>query len=1331
MPSRPFTLDTGFDTNPVLPPSRETPSVDPTAGLTGAQIIEQGIDKDILGAGFRMENDVLNFVDLMSRPVYEADDSFQLETRLKEAGLWEKHRWNFIGVQSEREFLDKAQRIAQEDKDRELLASAGPAGFVAMLAAGIASPVNLLPFVGPGVRGAKAIAVGAGYGLAGGLAQEIPLQLNQETRTVEESIFSVGMSTVIGGVLGGAVGYLNRPLRQIADDMAYSTVEPTIPTSTAPSSVGAMAAPPRVSAGRMKSALGQEDEFLSQTNPVSRVLSQTTSKVGNWMMAQLADAGLQLERNVEGIATSVGGTAENRILVHWAKAAESIKTIDDTYARYYFNKQGRSTLPERLRANTVGQLDRRTKLSKREFKAEIAKAMRKGDESDIPEVAEAAAFIRKTVYDPLFEEAQKLGIYENVKINDEGDVELVGDLTYLNRDYNLEVIKAREVQFVKILADHFQGKLQADFQERLGKLLEKLAADEEMLTDVGRPLEEVARLREEFLNELKQIDESRTAAEEYVEDAIADLRSMAADRSLPEQMRKDARAKAAMMEEREGQKLAGRQEKRKQIKKRLRNLNRSYAMKTEQHGAKLDRIARLEELSLASMNRVVRGAQRFLQKLETASEENFAEELSTLKNRFAAIAKQYDSGEERISKMAADETAQLDELIAADLRQTDRAGRLSDIAEELDTVESIDRDALRALIQEGLDETLKKVNRLNGRRFSRAERLAKQVEELAPEKVQAQIERLTQASLERRAKFIDDWQANGAKPGFKIEAGSRADFDAYSRELAQTVTEKILGTNARLAGHDLIMEPRGAELARVLDIPSEQIEDFLDNDIEHLMSQYIRTLAPDIEIRKKLGEYAPDMGRNLEFQKLNQEKADVKAATTAAMQAKGATPEAIDKANAKIDKQFADVRRDLEAVIGRLRHTWGVPQDPTAAMTRLGRLAMNINVLRYMNMVVNSSIPDIGQPVMKYGLMRTFRSGWVPFIKNIAQAKFTSRELNLLGASIDLVMHSRAMAISDIGDYMVRGSKFEKAVEYISNKIGLIAAFDIWTTAMKQIAGTTANAQILDDIRFVMEGKASKKAIERLAASGIDGDTAQVIWKELQKPGGSEIVNGVLWPNTEAWDNAAGAVDAYRAAILREVNRTIVTPGAERPLMSDRTLAGRLLWQFKSFGMSSTTKTTLAGLQQRDMAVVQGLGVSLAMGALSYYIWANITGGKSLEDMNKAIADGDWGKFADEAISRSGALGILGMGQDVASTIPMVAPYVSLSGERLTRQADNDFIDALGGPTVDLLKRAHAGFGDLENFDRRKAHQIRLMAPFQNHFLLRQAYDAIERAIPE
>src|SRR5690606_29787424 len=123
------------------------------------------------------------------------------------------------------------------------------------------------------------------------------------------------------------------------------------------------------------------------------------------------------------------------------------------------------------------------------------------------------------------------------------------------------------------------------------------------------------------------------------------------------------------------------------------------------------------------------------------------------------------------------------------------------------------------------------------------------------------------------------------------------------------------------------------------------------------------------------------------------------------------------------------------------------------------------------------------------------------------------------------------------------------------------------------------------------------------------------IWKEVVENGGGERVNGVWLPNTEVWQSPAMR-RAFRAAVVKEARDTIVTPGVERPLIVDETLLGKIIFQFRSFGLSSTTKTILAGaqqLRQGDMAIVNGTILSLALGALSYYIWAVSVGGEAYE----------------------------------------------------------------------------------------------------------------------
>jgi len=345
---------------------------------------------------------------------------------------------------------------------------------------------------------------------------------------------------------------------------------------------------------------------------------------------------------------------------------------------------------------------------------------------------------------------------------------------------------------------------------------------------------------------------------------------------------------------------------------------------------------------------------------------------------------------------------------------------------------------------------------------------------------------------------------------------------------------------------------------------------------------------------------------------------------------------------------------------------------------------------------------------------------------------------------LDIVLHSRAHQIYDIGDYMVRGSKFEKGLEYATSKVGLVNLFDYWTTAMKQISGATANAKLMDSLDLVVNlngnMRETGKAMEFLASAGIDNNMASEIWKQVTRVGGGQRVNDVWWPNTEAWDNAGGAVDAYRAALVKEVDDTIITPGVERPLWMDSSLTGRMLGQFKSFGMSSVSKTMLAGLQQRDMAVLTGTMVGLAMGTLSYYIWANTVGGQAFEEMQDALANldnGGWEKFADEAINRSGNLGILGEVQDFLSTFQQTAPYVTFSGEKTTRRNGGaDWLEIFGGPSADAVKTLGQGVTDLLSEDglaQSGLHKLRTLIPLQNNFYLRQLFDAVEKAsgLPE
>lgn len=232
------------------------------------------------------------------------------------------------------------------------------------------------------------------------------------------------------------------------------------------------------------------------------------------------------------------------------------------------------------------------------------------------------------------------------------------------------------------------------------------------------------------------------------------------------------------------------------------------------------------------------------------------------------------------------------------------------------------------------------------------------------------------------------------------------------------------------------------------------------------------------------------------------------------------------------------------------------------------------------------------------------------------------------------------------------------------------------------------------------------------------------MWQEVLKNNGGAKVNGVWLPNTESWKNPDN-VRAYRSMLVREVDNGIVTPGVERPLWMDATMTGRMLGQFKSYSMSASSKVLLSGLQQRDMAFVNGVAFSLGLGALSYYTWARARGGEAETQMMNAGLD----KWADEMIDRSGVLAAISTAQQIAQRIPAVQGVASFSGTRSTRRGGDSLIGELGVPSFDLLKDVSKILTDIDDPNKSTGKTALGLLPFNNITYLSRAFDAINSAL--
>jgi hypothetical protein len=213
----------------------------------------------------------------------------------------------------------------------------------------------------------------------------------------------------------------------------------------------------------------------------------------------------------------------------------------------------------------------------------------------------------------------------------------------------------------------------------------------------------------------------------------------------------------------------------------------------------------------------------------------------------------------------------------------------------------------------------------------------------------------------------------------------------------------------------------------------------------------------------------------------------------------------------------------------------------------------------------------------------------------------------------------------------------------------------------------------------------------------------------------------------------------YRAAIGKAVDDTIVTPGLERPNWVDASTTGRLISQFRSYTLSSTFKVAYAmGQDARvgNMApILTGSAFSLALGMLSYYTWAISVGGDTqarMENELEAAINGDEDalrRWADEAINRSGLLGVLSEVQKFAERVPALAPYASLSGKPPSRSPGLNPVTEMMGPTWNLIQNSGRIAVTLDDPTRETFKLGKQMTPYQNHFLFRQGFDRVNKAI--
>ncbi len=545
-----------------------------------------------------------------------------------------------------------------------------------------------------------------------------------------------------------------------------------------------------------------------------------------------------------------------------------------------------------------------------------------------------------------------------------------------------------------------------------------------------------------------------------------------------------------------------------------------------------------------------------------------------------------------------------------------------------------------------------------------------------------------------------------------VESGGEA---AESLDAAREIVNNILGSpGGRIPVEIMPRKPvakAGPLKERVLLIPDSRIEAFLDNDIERIAQYYKRSLAPEVELVRRFGD--KDMRGVL--QSIEDDYAQLRKALD---EREFKTDKARERAALALDrKRDADIR-DIEAMRDRLLGTYKAPDDPDSFFIRATETTKRLNYIAKLGGQTLSALPDVPRAVFLTGL-RPVLGGLLSLARSPKAFKMARREVKAAGTAWDMVLNTRANSLAEITDMYGRQTAFERGLRALGNNFGLVSLMAPWNAAVKQFSGVVISSNMARVIMQMSSGKKlSAKTIQKLAVSGIDEAMAKRIATQLANH--SEDSGGIVVSGAHKWDDL-DAIDAWRSAVVKDVDRAIVTPGiGERPLWMS-TPVGQLVGQFKSFAFSSAHKITLSGLQQRDLAALNGLLLMTSMGAITYGLKETVAGRPVSDDPRIWIV---------EAIDRSGVTGYLFDVNNIIEKLTRGSIGVSAltGGPQMSRYASRNVAGALLGPTFGAVRDLATTTGALSSGDISESdiRAMRKLLFYQNLFYFRRLFDRLE-----
>ena len=526
--------------------------------------------------------------------------------------------------------------------------------------------------------------------------------------------------------------------------------------------------------------------------------------------------------------------------------------------------------------------------------------------------------------------------------------------------------------------------------------------------------------------------------------------------------------------------------------------------------------------------------------------------------------------------------------------------------------------------------------------------------------------------------------------------------------------------------------PRYARAVRARELNLDRIaqEELLDggfimSDIFALQKTYARQIIPDILLTQKYGD--PN-GLGIKFIEDGEMSGFNAGLMTVANEYnfKLAGVKRGSKERAAIIKERDQVLTDLEASIELIRGTYGLPSNPHAWSSVAMRTAKHYNALTMLTGFA-AAIPDVARTVMTSGIKRGFKTQFEMFSNFLDGGtifKMGKKEAQSFGEAVDMVTGQRAMLFADVGDMFGLASKLESGV-------GKASAFNFmyvnlmsrWTEMAKSMASVTIGSRIIEDSIKWTKSSLTDKWKTALSSSGINEDMARRIATQFEKHG--EKTKHNFMANTAKWEDDA-AVDAFGAALNKDINITIVTPGlGDTPLWMSTEL-GSTFAQFKKFAISATQRMLMRGMQEKDLDFLFGSMLLMGSGMLIDKIYTEFRFGRDYSKQSLTT------KLLN-AFDRSGLAGIY---TDINKAIETLTDNrIGIGpafGESKPFGSSNRWkAGTIFGPTGGQIYNIFDILYDVggNQYNHHTAKNVRRLIPFQNVWYLDWLFDDIQKGL--